>query len=223
MRVLFVSDNTNLREAVESIIEGDFPLLETKWVQSQNLDFDQADWWRGWDVVFSIHCKRIFPSSILGLARFYNLHPGLNPHNRGWFPQVFHILNGLPIGATLHEIDAELDHGRIVGQTPIQTFAWDTSKTIYDRVLEAEIALMRDHLKSILENDYSANFPVAEGNVNWKRDFDSLCELDMTAVGSLSDHIDYLRALSHFPYRNAFFCDEAGKKIYVELKLTLEE
>ena len=148
---------------LESIVEGDFPGLETKWVQSQNLDFDQADWWRGWDVVFSIHCKRIFPPSILGLARFYNLHPGLNPHNRGWFPQVFHILNGLPIGATLHEIDAELDHGRIVGQTPIQTFGWDTSKTIYDRVLEAEIALMRDHLKSILEDDYVCEFPFGSG------------------------------------------------------------
>lgn len=223
MRVLFVSDNTYLREAVGSIVEDNFPGLETKWVQSQILDFDQTDWWRSWNVVFSIHCKRIFPPSILGLARFYNLHPGLNPYNRGWFPQVFHILNGLPIGATLHEIDAELDHGRIVAQTPIQTFGWDTSKTIYDRVIEAEIVLMRDHLKSILEDNYVANFPLVEGNVNWKRDFDSLCELDMTSVGPFSDHLDFLRALSHSPYRNAFFRDETGKKIYVEVKLTPEE
>ncbi len=64
----------------------------------------------------SLHCKQIFPQRLTDNYRCINIHPGYNPYNRGWFPQVFSILNKNTAGVTIHEIDQELDHGPIIYQ-----------------------------------------------------------------------------------------------------------
>lgn len=63
------------------------------------------------DIVFSLHCKQIFPQSLVEAVTCINVHPGYNPYNRGWYPQVFSIMNGLPAGVTIHKMDDKVDHG----------------------------------------------------------------------------------------------------------------
>ena len=43
------------------------------------------------------------------------------------FQQVFSILNKLPVGVTIHEMDEQLDHGIIIVQKEINIFSWETS------------------------------------------------------------------------------------------------
>jgi methionyl-tRNA formyltransferase len=62
-----------------------------------------------YQLVFSLHCKQIFPSELISNVKCINVHPGYNPLNRGWYPQVFSIIYDLPIGATIHEIDEVVD------------------------------------------------------------------------------------------------------------------
>ncbi len=176
-----------------------------------------------YDLVFSIHCKQLFPDNLIQKVKCINLHPGLNPHNRGWYPQVFSILNKLPLGATLHEIDEHLDHGAIIAQKEVEVFAHDTSITAYSRVLEAERELLEKHLVSILENSYRAVEAKEEGNVNLKKDFNALCELELDKIQTIGDTIDLLRALTHGDYRNAFFRNKEGKKVMVSIKLELND
>lgn len=176
-----------------------------------------------YDLVFSIHCKQLFPNNLVQKVKCINLHPGLNPYNRGWYPQVFSILNKLPLGATLHEIDEELDHGAIIAQIEVPVHAHDTSLTAYNRVQKAERALLEEHLESVLKNDYRTVAPDDEGNVNLKKDFNALCELDLDKTQTIGETIDLLRALTHGEYRNAFFRDEEGKKIMVSIKLEPED
>ena len=59
------------------------------------LDLDVLDdeWMRHYKVGISAHCKQIFPAKLVENVRCYNIHPGYNPYNRGWFPQVFSIIN----------------------------------------------------------------------------------------------------------------------------------
>jgi len=78
------------------------------------------------DLIISAHCKQLFPAPLVHARRCINIHPGLNPHNRGWYPQVFCMLNGLPLGATIHEIDDQLDHGPIIDQLEVPLYPWDT-------------------------------------------------------------------------------------------------
>ncbi len=175
-----------------------------------------------YDIVFSLHCKQIFPEQLVNAVRCINLHPGLNPYNRGWYPQVFSIMNGLPIGATLHEMVNEVDRGPVIAQTPVTIEPWDTSRSVYNKVLSAEIDLLKIHLPSILANTYTATATEA-GNYNGIADFNALCPIDLNEKGTFGEFIDRLRALTHPPFRNAYFMAQNGQKVYVNLELSQED
>jgi dTDP-4-amino-4,6-dideoxyglucose formyltransferase len=177
-----------------------------------------------YDLVISIHCKQIFPKELVNNVKCINIHPGYNPINRGWYPQVFAILNELPIGATIHEIDEELDHGPIIAREFVDKYAWDTSKDIYDRVLEKEIELLKKNLHNILKGNYNTIKPEENYNLFLKKDFNKLLNLDLNEVGSFKSFITRLRALSHGTYKNAYFIDpESGKKVFVKIDLQIED
>ena len=175
-----------------------------------------------YSLVISAHCKQLFPAEMVQQVRCVNIHPGLNPYNRGWFPQVFSILNKLPLGATIHEIDAELDHGAIIVQQPVPVQAYDTSLTAYTRVQAAELELVDEHLVAIVAGTYATTAPGQEGNLNLKKDFNKLLELDLDETLTMRQALDRLRALTHGTYRNAYFYGENGEKIYVNITLQPE-
>lgn len=185
-----------------------------------NVKTDYVQVIENYELVFSIHCKQIFPAELVQKVRCINVHPGLNPYNRGWFPQVFSILNKLPLGATIHEIDEELDHGKIIVQKEVPVYANDTSLTAYNRVQEAEVELLEMHLDSIIEGDYVSKPMAEKGNLNVKSDFNNLCELDLAKTQTIGETIDLLRALTHGDYKNAWFVDDRTReKIYVSIEL----
>ena len=173
-----------------------------------------------YDLVISLHCKQLFPAEMVKAVKCINVHPGYNPYNRGWFPQVFSILNGLPFGATIHEIDEQLDHGAIIAQKKVTGELWETSIDVYNKIVQAEIELLDEFLPAILNNTYQTITPEVEGNVNLKKDFNALCQLDLNEELTMGKAIDRLRALTHGEYKNAWFSHpETGEKIYVSLNL----
>jgi len=173
-----------------------------------------------YSLIVSAHCKQLFPAALVEQIRCVNVHPGLNPYNRGWFPQVFSIINKLPLGATIHEIDAELDHGPIIVQQQVPLYEYDTSLTAYNRVLAAEIELLDAHLEAIVSGVYNTNEPAELGNLNLKKDFNKLLAIDRSETLTFGEAIDRLRALTHGTYNNAYFCDSEGNKIFINLTLT---
>ena len=173
------------------------------------------------DIVFSIHCKQIFPPELVNTVRCINLHPGLNPYNRGWFPQVFCILNGMPAGATLHEMIEDIDGGPVIAQKEIELYSYDTSLTAYNRIQQAEVEILENWLEQVIEGNYTAK-ETGDGNYNGIRDFKSLCQIDPKETGTFGDFIDRLRALSHPPYANAYFLDTDDKRVYLNIELNKE-
>lgn len=176
-----------------------------------------------YDLFLSLHSKQLFPDALVENHLCINVHPGLNPHNRGWFPQVFSILNGLPVGVTIHRMDRELDHGPILWQAELPIYPQDTSKDVYDRILAKELELLDKHLGDILTGSYTLTPMAGEGNINYKADFDALCPIDLNEPATYGQVIDRLRALTHAPYQNAYFVDEDGKKVYVGITLRKED
>lgn len=174
-----------------------------------------------YDMLFSLHCKQIFPSKLVNHVKCINVHPGLNPNNRGWFPQVFSIINSLPCGATVHEIDEHLDHGPIICQKEVKIEMWDTSLTAYNKILDAEIELLSANLVNILNYKYET-IVKGEGNLNLKKDFDVLCKIDLDDRDTFGNHINKLRALTHGDYANAYIIDDLGNKIHLKLELKKE-
>ena len=187
-----------------------------------SLKEQSTEFFDSYDLFLSLHSKQLFPAELVENHLCINVHPGLNPHNRGWFPQVFSILNGLPCGVTIHKMDKELDHGPILWQEELELRAEDTSKDIYDRILEKELGMLEVHLPDLLAGNYTLTPMAGEGNINYKADFDRLCRIDRNECATYGQVIDRLRALTHAPYENAYFLDEDGKRVYVGITLRKE-
>ena len=175
-----------------------------------------------YNLVLSIHCKQLFPKELVNGIRCVNVHPGLNPYNRGWFPQVFSIINDLPSGVTIHEIDEDLDHGPIIVQREYEIESWDTSGSAYAKIMAIERELVLEWFIAIRDRKYETMPPPQEGNLNYKSDFDKLKHIDLNQEGTFGEFINRLRALTHDDFRNAYFIDSSGKKIFVRIKLEPE-
>ena len=176
-----------------------------------------------YDLAISIHCKQLFPKKLIENVRCINVHPGYNPINRGWYPQVFSIIKNTPIGATIHEIDEQLDHGNIIAREFVEKFEFDTSKTLYDRVVDKEIELLKNNIQSLLDNSYAVVKPEKQGTLYLKKDFNNLCELDVEKKYTLKEAIDLLRALTHGNHNNAYFMTRNHKKVYVSINFKHEK
>lgn len=176
-----------------------------------------------YDVGFSIHSKQIFPSDLVSAVRCINIHPGYNPQNRGWYPQVFSLINGKQAGATIHIMDEKIDHGPILFQEKVSVESFDTSKDIYERVLDCEIRLFSQNFDYLISPDCKGFEVKEEGNYNSIQDFKNLCEIDLAEVTTYKQAIDKLRALTHPPYENAYFRDESGKRIFISLRLSVDQ
>lgn len=175
------------------------------------------------DLVISIHCKQLFPANLVNSVKCINVHPGYNPINRGWFPQVFSIIHNLPIGATIHEIDEKLDHGKIIDRAFVEKEEFEDSLSLYEKIVELEIELFRKNLPNILEGSFTSIFPENEGNVFLKKDFEALCKIDLDEKATYREVIERLLALTHGEFRNAWIEDEkTGKKRYITIKLDSE-
>ena len=176
-----------------------------------------------YDLFMSLHCKQLFPDNLVNNYRCINVHPGLNPYNRGWFPQVFSIINKKPIGVTIHEMDTELDHGPIIYQEIIDINSYDTSFDVYTRIQEKEIEMLEKYLDNLIVGNYVAIPMDDEGNINYKSDFDELCRIELSKHGTYGEFIDILRATTFSKYDNAYFFDNQGNKVYVSINLKVSK
>jgi methionyl-tRNA formyltransferase len=244
MKVLVISDNVVQYRRVKSIldveqlrlgIEVDYvfsfdssPLkthadFQNKKRASLNIKKNVNYLIDNYQLIISVHCKQIFPKELVESIRCINIHPGYNPINRGWYPQVFSIVEGIPIGATIHEMDKELDHGPIIARSFVEKYEHDTSLDIYERVLEKEVELFEKYLDVIVNNNYETSKAENEGVLYLKKDFNDLCQLDLDEKLTLKEAIDRFRALTHGTHKNAYFVNNQGKKVYVSINLELED
>ncbi len=193
-------------------------------VRPGQVDLKQAteDFFSRYELFLSLHCKQLFPPTLVKNHRCINVHPGFNPYNRGWYPQVFSILNKYPAGVTIHEIDEQLDHGPVILRRQVPVYSWDTSLDVYTRIQKMEVELLKESLPVLLSGAYRTFQPETEGNVNLEKDFKTLCRLEPDQKLTWQEAIDFLRAMTFQGYRNAYFYDKEGNKVFVEIRLEKE-
>lgn len=124
---------------------------------------------------------------------------------------------------TIHEIDEELDHGPIIAQRAYEIRPWDTSGSAYANILAIERDLVLEHFVAIREQAYQAVAPQDQGSVNYKKDFERLKQIDLAQRGTFGEFINRLRALTHDNFRNAYFIDDSGVKVFVRINLEPEK
>ena len=82
--------------------------------------------------------------------RIINLHISMLPFNRGADPVLWSVLEGTPLGVTIHYIDVGIDTGDVIAQRPVQWSENDTFASLYDRCTEDLARLFREQWPAIL-------------------------------------------------------------------------
>jgi methionyl-tRNA formyltransferase len=106
------------------------------------------------ELMFVVGWSQLVRDPFIALARegVFGMHPSLLPRHRGRAPIPWAILGGLArTGVTLFEIvDATADSGAIVGQVTVDIAPEETAQTLFDRLSDAHVALIREYVPQLL-------------------------------------------------------------------------
>jgi methionyl-tRNA formyltransferase len=167
----------------------------------------------------SLHYHSVLSQEVLNrYDRVYNLHPGLLPWGRGYFPVFWAIWEQTPAGASLHEVTAALDAGPLVAQCEVGYTDDDTGWTLHRRVFESEQTLFRSYWFRLARGEALPVYQRSErGTYHSKRQFLDIKKLSSVAQYEASDLIRLTRALSFPGYSGLEI--QLGKKQF-ELRLS---
>ena len=136
------------------------------------------------DFIFSFYYRRMLPVDVLQAAKrgAYNMHGSLLPKYRGRAPVNWAVLNGeRETGATLHEMTAKPDAGRIVDQQAVPIGPDDTAVEVFHRVTDAAETVLRRSLRPLLEGEvvfkendlskgsYFGGRRPEDGRIDWRK------------------------------------------------------
>jgi len=106
------------------------------------------------ELIFVVGWSQLVRDSFIKLAPegVFGMHPTLLPRHRGRAPVPWAILAGLArTGVTLFEIvDATADSGEIVGQVVLDIAPDETATTLYQRLAEAHVQLVRELVPALV-------------------------------------------------------------------------
>jgi methionyl-tRNA formyltransferase len=136
------------------------------------------------DFIFSFYYRRMLPMEWLALARrgAFNMHGSLLPKYRGRAPVNWAVLMGeAQTGATLHEMVAKPDAGRIADQEQVPIGEDETALEVFRKVTTAAEKVLRRALPRLIagtavlkEQDlesgsyFGARKP-EDGRIDWSR------------------------------------------------------
>jgi methionyl-tRNA formyltransferase len=105
-------------------------------------------------LVFVVGWSQLVRDDFISLAAagVFGMHPSLLPRHRGRAPIPWAILCGLArTGVTLFEItDPSADAGPIVGQAVVEIAADETAASLYDRLAQAHVDLVREYVPQLV-------------------------------------------------------------------------
>jgi methionyl-tRNA formyltransferase len=106
------------------------------------------------ELAFVVGWSQLVREPFISLARegVFGMHPTLLPRHRGRAPIPWALLSGLArTGVTLFEIvDASADSGAIVGQAVVDIAPDETAETLFARIADAHVELIRECMPQLL-------------------------------------------------------------------------
>lgn len=101
--------------------------------------------------------------------KIVNVHPGLIPAARGLDSFKWAIYRQLPLGHTMHYIDAQIDEGQIVSQIVTPVFPSDTLESLAQRHYYRELEMSASFLSYIQKPVFEISSDSLEENLSTKR------------------------------------------------------
>jgi len=136
------------------------------------------------DFIFSFYYRRMLPPELLAAARrgAFNMHGSLLPKYRGRAPVNWAVLKGeTETGATLHEMIAKPDAGRIVDQEPVPIGPDETAAEVMAKVAAAAERVLKRSIgklvagtaqlkpQDLARGSYFGGRRPEDGRIDWAR------------------------------------------------------
>jgi methionyl-tRNA formyltransferase len=174
----------------------------------------------GFSALFGVILKpavlELFPRGVV------NVHPGYLPYNRGRNAQIWSIMDGTPVGATLHYMDDNVDTGPIVDRVEVTVEPWDTGGSLRAKLEQACVNVTRSGWAAVRLATLPTPQDPNEGTFHRVGDVNGINEIDLDANYRAGELIDRLRALSSPPQsRGAYFTTDSGK-VWISVNLMQE-
>ena len=106
-----------------------------------------------------------------------NLHISYLPWNKGADPNLWSILENTPKGVTIHQMDFDLDEGKILYQREIKLHKDDTLKSSYDKLHTALVELFMASWENIKNNKVRPTKQSGTGTFHVQSEKDRYLEL----------------------------------------------
>ncbi len=176
------------------------------------------------EIILSVLYPFVIEEGILKPTRYEkasnfscNLHLAPLPEYKGCNCGSHALMNGdTKYGATLHELTARLDGGRIIDKRYFELELEDTAKTLYEKVCDLGYKIFKDNMKNILSGNVQFHESYDDGSKPYPRD--SLKNKQIPKIENRKRVYDFVRALDFPPFEPAYFLDKKGKKIYLKAK-----
>ncbi len=176
------------------------------------------------DYILSIHFPYIVPKSVLEIPHYgvLNLHPAYLPFNRGWHTPSWALLEGTPIGATLHFMDEGVDTGDIIFRKELRIAPDDTAHSLYGRLKELEYELFRESWSQIAAGTYQRVPQLPHEGTRHKKEelfSEAIQRIDLEERIVAGDLLRRLRALTTNSVSEAAYYEIDGKRYRVQVHI----
>lgn len=182
----------------------------------------------GLDLIVAVHFPYVIPENVLSIPRIgvLNLHPAYLPYNRGWHTPTWALLEGTPIGATLHFMDAGVDTGDIVHQKALQVSGGDTAHSLYQRLKQLELEVFRSSWPQVAAGVFQKTpQDPAAGSVHARAELFStpIQRIDLDEQVRAGDLVLRLRALTTNRLDEAAYYEMDGKRYRIQVVIHEEQ
>jgi methionyl-tRNA formyltransferase len=149
-------------EGVTNVLHADFHSLASQAgvpvhsMEGKMADPALVDQVRRWapDAIVVVGWYHMVPRAIREIAPVYGMHASLLPDYSGGAPLVWAIINGEQrTGITLFKMDEGVDSGEIAGQLATPIYPEDTIATLYARIEELGLELLRTQMPRLATGD----------------------------------------------------------------------
>lgn len=176
------------------------------------------------DLVVGVHFPYLVPPEVLEIPRtgVLNLHPAYLPYNRGWHTPSWAILEGTPVGATLHFMDAGVDTGDIVHQRELAVSPADTANTLYARLKELELQVFVEAWPGLAGGGFRRLPQPPDGGTAHKRAdllTPAVQRIDLEAPATAGELLRKLRALTTSHPGEAAYYEMNGMRYRVQVTI----
>ena len=148
-----------------------------------------------------------------------NFHPSFLPYGRGWYPHVYSAIYKIPYGVSLHQINENIDNGKIWCQKRIKIKNFIKGDEIHKIAQNEILRLFKTNFSKIIKNKIKPkiqNKKLKYLDKNWT---DKIDRVDLSKKKKIIDLINLIKIRTYKNKNFLYFLDKNKKKNFINIEL----